>query len=89
MPTPHPKEETEVTDQLVQCPRCRYYTRSPDDHFYPGGPAEGDRSNQAMRYCTTSGVVVRQLPPAPPLEPGWGWSVDPADGQLKYRRVEG
>jgi hypothetical protein len=84
VPAPHSEEES-VTEDLVRCPRCGYYSRSPDDHLL--GPPSDDRSGQKMRYCTTSGVVVRSLPPPPPLQPGWGWRVG-SDGGFAYLLAE-
>jgi hypothetical protein len=68
---------------LVECPRCKLYTRNPDEHLL--GPPKGDHSGRLMRYCTPEGLVVREVPPAPPREAGWGWHPG-TDGRLAYGR---
>lgn len=60
-----------MTDQLVQCPRCGLYSRSPDDHIL--GPAENDASMRKVWFCTPKGPDLRRNP-APRQEGG-----DPAE----------
>jgi hypothetical protein len=81
-----------MIDELVECPRCGYYSVSPDSHIYDYPPEEDPDSGELqqrrprpgrMFYCTPAGVVERALPPLPPLEEGWGWRPK-VEGRLEY-----
>jgi hypothetical protein len=67
-----------MTQELVQCPRCGLYSRSPDDHILE--PSEYDP--RKMWFCTPKGPDLRKRPI--PLPPQSGWHRDTA-GELAWR----